>query len=104
MNIDKYFEPDFDFSQIDQEELKWMGDVTTDEIVYAFKNRRSVCYDQAGYPPVYNRWFCVGFSYLSRCFDMLVTINDRSEVTFLIINLTDEYGIERFWCRKGPIL
>jgi hypothetical protein len=43
--IDKFLEPEFDFSQINPEEFEWMGNVTPHEIEQAFRNHRTVFYD-----------------------------------------------------------
>lgn len=105
MDIDKYLQPEYDFSRLMPEELGWLDNATEEEIIYVLKNPRTVWNPQPGYPISYNRWYAVGFSYRSRCFDVIITLNEEHKHTLLLVNLTDEYGIELSWCRKqGRIL
>lgn len=38
MDINKYLEPEFDYSKINLEEFQWMGGVTKEEIEKVYKN------------------------------------------------------------------
>jgi hypothetical protein len=100
MDIDKYLKPEFDFSRLDQIELKSLRDVTIEDILYAFKNPRTETYPQPDFPIEENRWFAIGFDSQSRCFEMLVHLNDDIKYSFLTINPANEHGIRLLWCRR----
>ena len=99
MDIDKYLEPEYDFSRLMPEELSWLDNATENEVIYVLKNPRTVWKSQPSYPTEYNRWVVVGFSNRSRCFDIIITLSEEHRLTILLINLTNEYGIEFSWCR-----
>lgn len=99
MDIDKYLRPEFDFSRLGPMELELMGDITANEIVIAFKSRGARTYPC--YPLEYDRWFCLGFGDRMRCLEIYFEFDDNHKISFIDINLANEYGIERYWCRQG---
>jgi hypothetical protein len=101
MDIDKYLVPDFDFSRLGPIEIELMGDITFEEAVSALRNIRTTTLPDLGYPLKSNRWFSVGFGSRSRCLEILFQFSDDDKISFIDINLADEYGIELHWCRKG---
>lgn len=101
MDIEKYLQPEFDFSRLGLIELELMEDISFEEIINAYKNRRTRVY--TGYPLKDNRWFCVGFGNRSRCLEMFVHFNEHHKISFIDINLANEYGIESYWCVRGVL-
>ena len=100
MDINKYLQPEFDFSQLDSVEFENSPDVTPVELMSAFRNGRTRAYNDLQYPIEYNRWYCLGFSHRSRCFELIMTINDYGKYVFLSFNLLNEYEIGLFWCQN----
>jgi hypothetical protein len=100
MDIDKYLEPEFDFSRLFPDELDMIG-VTEDEVIDAFKNASTKMLPDWQYPFQANRWFGIGFSGRSQCLEMLIGFNsDSNKFIFLTVNLANEYGIKILWCRQ----
>lgn len=82
MHIDKYLQPEFDFSRLDPLEYEESPDVTPSELMYVFKNAGTKVDDDIQYPPEAYRWFCVGFSQCSRWFELIMTTNDDGKYVF----------------------
>ena len=103
MDIDDYLEPEFDFSRLGPIELELMKDITFDEVINAFMNKRTRTHPYPGYPLRANRWISVGFSDRARCLGMLFQFNRNHMISFIDINLANDHGIEKLWCdKKAP--
>jgi hypothetical protein len=101
MDIDRYLQPEFDFSRLGPIEWELLGDITEDELLFVLRNSRTVWYDRNDYAPGAYRWHCFGFGSRSRCIELIVTIDQSNRIALIDANLTNEYGIEHYWCRMG---
>lgn len=102
MDINKYLEPEFDYSRINLEEFQWMGGITFSEIEQVYRNPSTRFYDRSYPPSKRNRWDCIGFTDGSRCLELAFEYNDANgKISFILINPPTEYGIEQYWCRRG---
>lgn len=101
MDIDRYLEPEFDFSRIIQEDFEIARDVTIDELIYVFRNRSTCTEHVGGYPLHESRWYSLGFSQRFRCFELFGKIDDDGDYVVLTFNLLNEYGIRLLWCKKS---
>lgn len=99
--MEHLFEPQYDFSRLNRLELKRMGDVTIEEITYAFENWRSPTYNVPRMPLKYAYAYCIGFSQRSRCFSMFLFIDDNGKYCFTGVKLSNEYEIGLLWCAEG---
>ena len=97
MDIDKYLEPEFDFSKLDPDHLRMMGNVTTDDLEYVIHNRRTCFHDD--YPLKRNQWAIVGFTSRAQCLFMLLRFQ-QGKYCFLDIKPADKYDIEQLWCGR----
>ena len=100
MDINKYLEPEFDFSRLNPIEFELRPDVTLDELVYVFNNRNSIVNMDMNYPIEFNRWKYIGFSHKHRCFEADILF-ENGKYVFINFNLLNEYGIRLLWCKKS---
>ena len=101
MDIDKYLEPEFDFSSLDPVEFEISPDVTLDELVHVVRNKTTEMGDDTGYPVEHDRRYCIGFSHRYRCFEIYLTSDANGRIVFLTFKLLNEYEIGLFWCKKS---
>ena len=95
--MDQFPEPEFDASLLSAIRLQQLGNVTLEEITYAYKSTRSKVYDIPEMPKAFGYHFCIGFSFKSRCF--LIALDYKNgKYRFLDVKLANENEIEEFWC------
>lgn len=96
--MEEFFEPEFDFSQLNASELQEAGHVTYAEILQVYKSGRSRVYDVSDYRKSETYHYCVGCSFKSRF--LFLALDIRAEkYRFLDVKLANEYEIEKFWCK-----
>ena len=95
--MEEFSEPDFDTSRLSAVSLQQMGNVTLDEIIHIYKNKRSRTFDLPGYPRENAYHFCVGCSSRSRF--LLIALDFKNgRYRFLDVKIATENEIQKFWC------
>jgi hypothetical protein len=97
--MNRFFEPEFDFSELSAIRLQQVGNVTLDELVFVYKNKCTRMYDFSQFPKSSAYLFCVGFSSKSRCFFIALDYKN-GKYRFLDVKLASENEIEEFWCGR----
>ena len=99
MDMDHYFEPEFDFSQLDPHQLRDLGVITISELESVMRNWRTRAYNLPGSPLNEYKYYAVGISPRARCLVMLLNFeNDRYYING--INWAHEEDIETLWCER----
>jgi hypothetical protein len=95
--MNEFIEPEFDFSQLSAVSLQQLGNVTFNELIFVYKNRRSRIYDMPELPKSLAYHFCIGLSSKSRF--LFIALNYKNgKFCFLDVKLANENEIEEFWC------
>lgn len=96
--MDHYLNPEFDFSQLDEDDLFKMGNVTFGEVESVIRNGKTRLHNMTGWALQEYFYCAVGFSRLARVFFILLKYeNDR--ICFKDLTFANEDDIEQFWCR-----
>ncbi len=99
MDIDKYLQPEFEFSGVDFNYMRAHG-ISIKEVKEVISNARTATDDFLEEYPEHCRWISTGFSERARCLIIVLKFRDNRFI-FQNIKLATEYDIEHYWCRRG---
>jgi uncharacterized DUF497 family protein len=91
---------DFDFSDLEDWDLREMGDVTFEEIIEVFFNRRTMMRHQHEWPWSDVRFSCIGFSSKARCLFMTLDYS-KARCRVSSVKLASEREIDDLWCKRN---
>lgn len=97
MDLDQYLEPEFDFSLLDMEELRSMGDLALSELISVFRSNGTTTVNMPGWPLSEFRYLAVGISHRARCLFILYRYR-YDKIYFTDVNYATDEDIKRFWC------
>lgn len=98
--MDHYLRPEFDFSELDEDELFRMGNVTFGELESVIRNGRTKLENAPGWALDEYFYCAIGFSSRARVFFILIKY-ENDKICFKDLTFANEYDIEQFWCRRG---
>ena len=96
IDMEEYLKPEFDLSQLDEEDLKI---ATLKEISEVYNGRKTSVEPLKGFPAEYRRYIMIGFSLNMKPIYMLID-HETEKARIQMIRLADEIDIEHSWCKK----
>lgn len=97
MDLDQYLTPEFDFSRLDMDDLRSMGNVALSELVSVVRNSKTTIDNTPGWSLSQYRYFAVGISHKARCLFILFS-HKNGKICFTDVTFANEDDIKRFWC------